>query len=747
MKITKIEASNFRLLKKFSLSLEKELSVIIGKNNCGKTSLLLLLDKFLNNPSANSFCFDDFSIDCAKNFKEKILNDVKAVSPPTGDQPDLPKISLRLFIEYEDSDDLSNIGKGLIMSLDPNNKTILLSFEYYISPEKYINLIESLKTYQEALNKVKIDNSEDGKILEENNKKIFKFLKDNFEYYISPEKYINLIESLKTYQKALNKVKIDNSEDGKTLEENNKKILKFLKDNQAKFFKISKKSLAYADGEIDETHFTDLDSPKISLAPIISFKYIGAKRNVDNKDSDRNLSLLSAKIYNALADQDNHGDHVTQLQAQLSEMDVELGETYDTVFNPLLENIKKFGGIKEDDSSIKIASSLNDRDLLSKNTVVTYVAGTDHSLPEYYNGLGYMNLISMILDVAHHLQAFKTANKNKPADLNLFFIEEPEAHTHPQMQAVFIKNIKTLLKKEVNNSYNLQTILSTHSPHIVAESDFDDIKYLKRNDHFITCKNLKDLAKYYKKDEDSYRFLKQYLTLHRADLFFADKAIFIEGDTERILLPAMMKKIDATLSEGALALLSQNISIIDIGGSHFHLFDKFINFIGIRTLIITDLDTVLKKAGESRPKACPVKETDAAIGNPTLKSFFKIGLYSELGSNTVFKAVEKKVKKITELNWKTDAKGIVKCSFQTEESGYCGRSFEDAFIHINRSFIQNAVIKDRFTQNFRVSELDEIRNNNDFDAYTVTSDIKKKAAFAIDILLHSAASCPDNSDW
>ncbi|WP_373272282.1 TOPRIM nucleotidyl transferase/hydrolase domain-containing protein, partial [Vibrio parahaemolyticus] len=81
------------------------------------------------------------------------------------------------------------------------------------------------------------------------------------------------------------------------------------------------------------------------------------------------------------------------------------------------------------------------------------------------------------------------------------------------------------------------------------------IKYLKKTpqSHQVQAKNLKDLELEYASNEDpekdaelkrSYRFLKQYLTLNRAELFFADKAIFIEGDTERIILPAMMKKID-----------------------------------------------------------------------------------------------------------------------------------------------------------------------------------------------------------
>lgn len=45
MYLSKITVQNFRLLKNFSVDLEKELSLIIGKNNSGKTSLLYLLDK------------------------------------------------------------------------------------------------------------------------------------------------------------------------------------------------------------------------------------------------------------------------------------------------------------------------------------------------------------------------------------------------------------------------------------------------------------------------------------------------------------------------------------------------------------------------------------------------------------------------------------------------------------------------------------------------------------------------------
>ena len=48
MKISKIKVNNYRLLKSFELEVEEKLSLIIGKNNTGKTSLFSVLSKFLN---------------------------------------------------------------------------------------------------------------------------------------------------------------------------------------------------------------------------------------------------------------------------------------------------------------------------------------------------------------------------------------------------------------------------------------------------------------------------------------------------------------------------------------------------------------------------------------------------------------------------------------------------------------------------------------------------------------------------
>lgn len=47
MIIEKVQIQNFRLLKDFELDLKEGLSLVVGKNNCGKTSILTVMEKLL----------------------------------------------------------------------------------------------------------------------------------------------------------------------------------------------------------------------------------------------------------------------------------------------------------------------------------------------------------------------------------------------------------------------------------------------------------------------------------------------------------------------------------------------------------------------------------------------------------------------------------------------------------------------------------------------------------------------------
>lgn len=144
MKITKIIINNFRLLKNTEIDLEKELSLIIGKNNCGKTSVLTALIKFLGDQSAtNNFNYNDFNIDLQKDLFECIEKDVEVWK-----ERRCKGIELYIFIQYDETDNLANIS-SLMLDLDPDNKRVVLKVEYILDEVAILLLKDAFEKYYE----------------------------------------------------------------------------------------------------------------------------------------------------------------------------------------------------------------------------------------------------------------------------------------------------------------------------------------------------------------------------------------------------------------------------------------------------------------------------------------------------------------------------------------------------------------------------------------------------------------------
>ena len=673
MKIYKIQIENFRLLKNFSIDIEDELSLVIGKNNSGKTSILSALDKFLNRSDNNKFHFDDFNIDFKEELSVLINGDIL--------QPEYYTevgIKLKIFIEYSETCNLENLSR-VTMDLDPDNNLIVLGFEYILPYDKYIDLKRDWAEF---------------KIKEEHKQEL------NNEYTA-------------------------------------KKLYNFLADKSYNYFHYQRKSIEINKDtqNLNDNNYIDLDKELISTKDIINFKYISARRDVANKDVDKTLSTQTSIIYERTEAKQKQSEAVEGFKDKLSETDDQLSKIYVDLFKDIIAKVGDFGGLKPNESEIEIISNLQHRELLKGNTTVVYKHDDNNKLPEHYNGLGYMNLICMIFEIEILIQEFKREKERTPADINLLFIEEPEAHTHPQMQYVFIKNIKNLLregiKREDGECRKLQYIITTHSSHIVADSDFDDVKYLKKSgDNSVVAKNLKDLKKEYDEESKEYHFLTQYLTISRAEIFFAEKAILIEGDTERMLIPTMMKKIDIeeaeTFKNNAekdpyLPLLSQNISIIEVG-AYSQIFDKFIAFLGIKTLIITDIDTI-----DVKGEKCRVAE-GVSYSNSAISHYFGSVTLDDLKSYTLNDKIFDKVNNA----WVVQNNGKLCIAYQTKENEYNARSFEDAFIHINRNFV-----------NTNRNEFMGLKNRESFDvantdAYDLAANcVKKKTYFAMDILFHT----------
>lgn len=658
MKICSVRVHNFRLLKTFEIFLEDDLSVVIGKNNTGKTSLLIALSKFLGSGENSRLSYDDISTKERERI-HTLLMGTDAVE----DRDIVFYVGLELAISYGGGDDLSSVSK-LITSLDPNDTQIILEFCYELDGKQLLELRGKWQA-----------NDETDDVAAE------AFLRQN------------LVDSLG---------------------------------------KLKRRSKCTVEGG----HDIDLDKEKISIEDVITFKHVSARRDVTNKDNDQTLSAQTAKHYKSFAGDPTNEASVEAFKTTLRQADDTFSTTYAIIFGELIDKVRKFGGVRAGESTIKIASTLQHSNILAGNTTVMYEQAA-HELPEHYNGLGYMNLISMIFEIDLLIKEFRKARAGAGAALNLLFIEEPEAHTHPQMQYVFINNIRQLLATAREPLSSLQTVLSTHSAHIVAEADFDSIKYLQRMDHQVNAKNLRDLETRFTEGNEEenrrFRFLKQYLTLHRAELFFADRIVLIEGDTERILLPAMIRKLDhAGVPDKVVPLLSQNVSIVEVG-AHSKIYEKFIDFLGLRTLIISDIDSGYTDEHNDTYTCCPNDNKAEFTSNSSL-CFFHGKSRTDLNYFVQLERKDKMCAKDDNDEWKSAENGHVFTAYQTEDNGYHGRSFEDAFFSLNKELLNLG--HDRFSSltkkwydKYLASEIEPL----EFAEKAVNS----KPSLAIEILLNS----------
>ncbi|CAA2137793.1 ATP-dependent nuclease [Methylobacterium bullatum] len=330
------------------------------------------------------------------------------------------------------------------------------------------------------------------------------------------------------------------------------------------------------------------------LKSLIKIDNLSAQRHLadsfgnDVAGRSEDLSRRLSRFYKHNLDQ--RGDDHLALKA-LFESEEGLNTHLMKVFDDTLKRIATLGYPGLTNPRLEIKSGLNPATVMSQDARINYVLGEGANavrLPDSYNGLGFKNLIYMVVEVLDIQQRWKS-DEDKRAPLHLILIEEPEAHLHAQLQQVFIRNVLSLLKidGEADGAFKSQVIVTTHSPHILYERGFDPIRYFRRHltDGEQTTQVL-NLSRFQKGDAPKDRdFLQRYLKLTHCDLFFSDAVILVEGNVERLLLPLMIEKC-------AIRLRSASLCILEVGGAFGHRFKELIEFLGITTLVITDVDSV-----------------------------------------------------------------------------------------------------------------------------------------------------------
>ena len=600
MYLKQIEAKNFRLLHDVQLLLESRTTVIVGRNNSGKTSLTEVMKRLLSDTSP-FFSLEDFSFCCYDQFWESFL---KAAKNEDEDKirKTLPAIEVRLRFSYEKCEHLGPLSE-LVVDLDPDCTEALAIIRYALK---------------------------DGKL---------------------PELFIDLTE---------------------TAEKARPDFFRVLRERipglyEAAFFAVDPN---------DETNEKTLE--RSTLRKLCVGGFINAQRGLDDASQKERavigkvLENLFSTAKNNADDADNHAI-AQELEIAVKSIQDKIGNDFNGKLDQLLPALSLFGYPGLNDPRLLTETTLDVAKLLTNHTKVRYTGSDGIHLPEAYNGLGTRNIILILLQLREFFKLY-LATEPRPS-VHLVFIEEPEVHLHPQMQEVFIRKIGDIVSsfsKEAGEPWPVQFVVSTHSSHVANEAHFETIRYflpsMSKNGAIST--RVKDLRKGLAgKPEPDRSFLHQYMTLTRCDLYFADKAVLIEGTTERLLLPKVIRMLDKDLADGQ-KLGSQYLSVIEIGGAYAHIFFDLVNFLELRTLVITDLDSV-KANDEGKLVACQVS-LGQKTSNACLKSWY---------DNNDITPVE-----LLTANDAAKTKDRLRLAYQCPETeaGPCGRSFEDAFMLANQ---------------------------------------------------------------
>nr|WP_057916327.1 ATP-dependent endonuclease [Lysobacter antibioticus] len=570
MHVNSLVFKNFRRLKNARIDFASDLTIFVGANNSGKTSATHAIELFLSG-GKDKFTIHDFCVDCWADFESF------PAEGAANAKVQFPAISLDVWISV-DADNLYRVVE-LLPRAAWEGSLVGLRIEF------------SAKDAPQTLANFRAKAAEAAKFATKE--------KDGHDYKPWPRNMRDYLSRELKNEYGLRYFILDEAQ---------------IKAETTDAVNAPKEII----GDTERSGHTVINS-------LIKVDFLSAQRHLSDGNAQARTEDLSKRLSRFYARSQNkrEDDHNALRALALSED--QLTKHFSDVFSDAFKSLRKLGYPGLANPSLEIRAALKlERVMGDQQAKVHYLLeeataeAEAIALPDSYNGLGFKNLIYMgveLLDLHSAWSNTEEGKEDKRQPIHLIFIEEPEAHMHAQLQQAFVRKLTDLIPPTGGDGYATQFVITTHSPHILYERGFQPIRYFRRSAEIGAKQSsaVFNLSVFYEQNEPDRDFLQRYMKLTHCDLFFADAAILVEGNVERLVLPLM-------ITHGAKKLSAAYLSILEVGGAFAYRFRKLIEFIGLPTLIVTDLDSVYPAPPKKEEVAAAADAATAAAAQSAVDS-------------------------------------------------------------------------------------------------------------------------------
>ena len=571
MILKKIKIMNYRQLQSGELDMQDSLTVLAGPNNSGKTTLISVLKGMFCDKKLG-FSYSDIPISLSSMWLDKTVPVFQKIMLEYDKEKGVQKIIDEMTDNNKFSNDytMDNFQAQIQVDYDPDNDNIQYFADYLMDLDDTKHSFYFIYTYEPSITAF--------------------------------EKGLN-----ERYDRMAARVR-DIANPGCI-------------EKETKFYFLKEELLRiYCNAVIEKCYFCNSNYKNENLMEVAAFKSlfnfqnIPAMRELDDNESDSSKGI-SKRVIALLKDND------TWVEATKKLPDLLMADIEDSGAKKEIKN----SSIKSLDDTIRDISKTSGGHIgklqlemdVKEQDVEEFIRRITRAkydvegllLNEESQGLGFSNLIYLHMRLE---EFYKSIDKNK---VNVFFIEEPESHMHPQMQNVFVRFLKNYYIDK-----KLQGLITTHSNEIARVVGLDSLRVIRQTEK--SKSELFDLSKFRtsikeKKienldDESEFlltNFFDWFFEIGYSELIFADKAILYEGDSERLYIRKLIKLPEfSTLNDSYIAY-------IQVGGAYAHNYLPMLRMLKMKTLIITDLDYDKEILSMDKVKAEDSKSTNATINH------------------------------------------------------------------------------------------------------------------------------------